>query len=289
MIADNAALPAQDGAAPAANAALSAEIPMCLRVPIGCVPGAEPLIVQGNRHGVLLLHGFTGSPWEIKPLASWCVDQGYTVAMPVLAGHSTTVADLVGTSWHDWLDSARAALDWLERRCDVVDICGFSMGGLLAMLLAAQGPPPRILLGDAVAPPKGKLLLLAPALCFDRVQRAAVLFAAKLGRPRTVSKAAPQLPHDLRPPCYNALPIVATTSLFELTEIVRSSLKPLSQSVLVLHGDADPTIPVRRNQRRIREILGPQAEFRVIEGSGHLLLRDARAGDCVKMAAAFLA
>ena len=77
------------------------------------VPGAEPVFLPGGPTGVLLLHGFTSSPAEVRPLADYLAAQGYTVASPLLAGHGTSPDDLRGTTWQDWVDSAEAGLPLL--------------------------------------------------------------------------------------------------------------------------------------------------------------------------------
>lgn len=86
---------------------------------------------------VLLLHGFTSSVDVINGLVPGCVERGWEYRLPVLRGHGTRPEDLVGVTWQDWLDDARAAL--LELKEDVL-IVGLSMGGLLALNLAAEHP-----------------------------------------------------------------------------------------------------------------------------------------------------
>ena len=102
----------------------------------------SPLSIAGDARGVLCLHGITGTPFEIRPLAEALGAKGCTVIAPQLAGHCGTLRDLADSTWRDWLQSAEQAFDELCRRVGggPVAICGFSMGGLLALRLARLYP-----------------------------------------------------------------------------------------------------------------------------------------------------
>ena len=66
------------------------------------LPGAEPLSHAAGPVGVLVIHGFTGSPQSMRPIANACIAAGHTVEMPRLPGHGTTVDDMLTTDWDDW-------------------------------------------------------------------------------------------------------------------------------------------------------------------------------------------
>src|SRR5579884_3819585 len=91
---------------------------------------------HGGRVGVLLIHGFTGSPAEMATLAAALAARGYSVEAPLLAGHGADQETLAATSWRAWVASAEAALRELQGRCDAVALVGFSMGGAIALQLA---------------------------------------------------------------------------------------------------------------------------------------------------------
>jgi carboxylesterase len=118
-------------------------------------PGCEPGHWQGtNSHGVLVLHGFTGSPDSMRPLAQAFANAGFTVSMPRLPGHGTTVADMHQTSWADWSNAAIAAYDELNGQVDRVVVAGLSMGGTLTAHVAANRSDVAgiVLINAAVAP-----------------------------------------------------------------------------------------------------------------------------------------
>ena len=102
------------------------------------MPGAEPYRHDGGEIGVLLCHGFTGSPQSMRPWGEYLAERGLTVSLPLLPGHGTRWQDMQVTGWQDWYAEADRALRELTDRCSRVFVCGLSMGGTLALRLAAR-------------------------------------------------------------------------------------------------------------------------------------------------------
>lgn len=120
----------------------------------GCEPWSSP---GGGPHGALVLHGFTGSPVSMRPLAEILADAGFAVELPRLPGHGTDTEDLVETGWDDWLTEAERALEALQARTTggKVVVVGLSVGGALTAALA-QGHPELagiVLINTPVAAP----------------------------------------------------------------------------------------------------------------------------------------
>src|SRR3989442_7987488 len=97
-----------------------------------------------GHSGVLLLHGFSGSPLEMTPLADALARVGWETSIVRLAGHGTSPDDLARVTWQEWVASAREAYQDLRRRCRRVALVGLSMGGALALYLAAADPPAAV-------------------------------------------------------------------------------------------------------------------------------------------------
>ncbi|MEQ1613873.1 MAG: alpha/beta fold hydrolase [Hyphomicrobiaceae bacterium] len=96
--------------------------------------------IPGGRTGVLLLHGLSGTPNEMRSLAEHLGKAGHTVSCPLLAGHCGSYDDLKQSTWQDWAASAEAALARLRAKCDLIVVGGLSTGAILSLLLAARHP-----------------------------------------------------------------------------------------------------------------------------------------------------
>jgi carboxylesterase len=99
---------------------------------------ARPELTDGKRIGVLLSHGFTGSPYSMKPWGRYLADRGYAVTVPRLPGHGTSWQQLNVTTWADWYGELARAFDTLRKENDAVVVGGLSMGGALVLQLAAR-------------------------------------------------------------------------------------------------------------------------------------------------------
>lgn len=110
-----------------------------------------------TKTGVLLLHGLTGMPSEMRPVAKHLTKLGCTVVCPMLPGHGGDHKQLLATGWTDWVAGARAALSNLAKECDHVVVGGLSMGALLAVMLAVDEPK------------VSGIILLSPTIKYDGI------------------------------------------------------------------------------------------------------------------------
>ena len=109
---------------------------------IGAVlPGCEAWShVGGHRSGVLVVHGFTGSPASVRNVAEALAAAGHDVEMPRLPGHGTSIDDMLTTLWTDWAGEVAAAYDRLANRVKQVLVIGQSMGATLVLTMAFERP-----------------------------------------------------------------------------------------------------------------------------------------------------
>jgi carboxylesterase len=107
-------------------------------MPPRILPGAEAFRFDGGPIGVLLQHGFTGSPASMRPFGEWLAARGVSVIAPRLPGHGTSWEDLEHTTRHDWEAEAEGAIRDLKARCTTVVAVGLSMGGALVLHLGAE-------------------------------------------------------------------------------------------------------------------------------------------------------
>ncbi|NUP59137.1 MAG: alpha/beta fold hydrolase [Pseudarthrobacter sp.] len=130
-------------------------------------PFSSPFSGEGSRTGVVLSHGFTASPHGLRAWAQALAAAGFAVRLPLLPGHGTSWQDLNRTRWQQWHDALDEAYLELDAECDQVFVAGLSMGGTLALRIAATRPVagvilvnPGLVLDDPRAPWGGVLKLV---------------------------------------------------------------------------------------------------------------------------------
>ncbi|KPF98040.1 carboxylesterase [Rhodopseudomonas sp. AAP120] len=104
------------------------------------LPGAEAFSFDGGKVGILVVHGFTGSPQSMRYLGERLGEHGYTVLGPRLPGHGVSPTAMAKTTAADWVGAAEDALIEISAKCDKVFVAGLSMGGTLSLYLAAMHP-----------------------------------------------------------------------------------------------------------------------------------------------------
>jgi carboxylesterase len=102
------------------------------------IPTTEPFFLPGGRTGVLLTHGFTGGPKEMRWMGEYLNQQGYTCLGVRLAGHATTPEDMIRARWTDWTASVEDGYNLLRGATDKIFLIGLSMGGVLSLLMSTQ-------------------------------------------------------------------------------------------------------------------------------------------------------
>jgi carboxylesterase len=198
---------------------------------VGVLPGAEPFAADGSEVGVLLSHGFTGSPQSLRPWAEHLAAAGLTVRLPRLPGHGTRWQDLNDTRWPDWYGELERAFDDLRGRCRQVFGMGLSMGGTLVIRLAEQRP----------AEVAG-LVLVNPSLGTERKD---VKYALPL-----LHRVVPSLAgigSDIRKPgvtelAYERTPLRAMHSLSRLWPLVVADLGLVTAPVLLYRSRVDHVV-----------------------------------------------
>ena len=210
------------------------------------IPGAEPFRHDGGPLGVLVLHGFTGSPQSLRPQAEALAEAGYTVELPLWPGHGTAVEDMIPTRWSDWSEAAEAAFHELNGRCEAVALLGLSMGGTLACWLAEHHPEIRglVLVNPFVDP---------PADSFREVLRGMLMGG---------SEVAPGIGSDIalagsQEISYAGTPIAAVLSLFEGIDGVAPRLDRIRCPVLLLSSREDHVVPSSSGDLLVERVGGP--------------------------------
>ncbi len=194
--------------------------------------GAEPVSIEGGPAGVLLLHGFTGTPRSMRPLADAFADAGFTVELPLLPGHGTSIDDLLATSWSDWSAAADAACAGLGTRCPQLFVAGLSMGGTLACWLAGRHRAIQglICVNPLIEPPAASFLEL-----LDGMASSGGVTLPSIGSD-IAKPGAPEL-------AYDATPIAGLRSLMEGVIALEPELGKIHCPLLLFTSPEDHVVP----------------------------------------------
>lgn len=226
------------------------------------MPGAEPLHHDGSETGVLLCHGFTGSPQSLRPWAQHLAGRGYTVSLPLLPGHGTRWQDLEVTGWQDWYATVDRELYALRQRCERVFVGGMSMGGALALRLAARH-------GDAVS----GVAVVNPACTFPRLAGYALPVLRHMVRSTSglIDDIAKEGSHELG---YDRVPLRAAHSLRDFFGVVRGELAQVTQPLLVLHSRTDHVVPPGDSALILSRVSSEDVTETLLERSYHVATLD---------------
>jgi carboxylesterase len=234
-----------------------------------------PLFLRGGPRGVLCLHGFTGTPFEVRPVAEALAGRGFTVVAPALAGHCGTIDELVKTRWPDWLASAEAALQRLRDEVGgaPVAIAGFSLGGLLSLRLARMRPADVAALAVIAAPLRLRGYQVRAVRALARLprllQRGPLAVLPKFGGYDVLDTEMKR-----QNPGLSGMPIAGIASLIELGELVRRDLPDIRTPTLVVHGERDRTVPLGDSLELAGSIGAGVIERLFLPRSGHLVAID---------------
>ena len=212
--------------------------------------------------GVLLSHGFTATTAEVRLLAHFLHEHGYTVAGPLLPGHGTTPEEMNRCRWQDWVAAVEASYRELTGRCERVFVGGESMGALLALYLAEEHPE------------IAGVLAYAPAL--KVASRATPLLLPLLAPfvPAVSKGESPRTHADDFWQGYTVNPLRAAEELAHLQREVRRRLTTITQPLLIVQGRLDCRVAPDVPALLAREVHSTWYEIHWLEQSTHCVLLD---------------
>jgi carboxylesterase len=229
---------------------------------VAILTGAEPFSHDGSEVGVLLCHGFTGTPQSMRPWGQSLADRGYTVRIPLLPGHGTTWQEMNRTRWNDWYSCVDAAFRELHQTCERVVVGGLSMGAALSLQLA-QTHGPRI----------SGLVLVNPAVKFDdpRTRLVPVL--------KHLVGSLEAIGNDIKKPgvtelAYTRTPLKAGHSQLVAWQSVIRDLPEVTQPVLLLRSTQDHVIPASSSALILSRISSLDVTEILLEDSYHVATID---------------
>jgi carboxylesterase len=238
---------------------------------------AHPEQTGGRAVGVLLVHGFTGSPASMKPWARHLAEQGYAVEVPVLPGHGTRWQDLNQVSWTDWYAEAERAFEALRSTCETVVVCGLSMGGSVVLRLAEER-------GDQVS----GIVLVNPFVSSTRKELKALPLL------KHVVPSLKGVVNDIKKPGqdevgYPKLPLKGLAQVMELWKVVVPDLGRVTQPLLYFRSATDHVIDASSSPTVLDRVGSTDVEERMLDNSYHVATLDHDAPRIFEESAAFIA
>jgi carboxylesterase len=231
------------------------------------MPGAEPFAFPGGdgpdgRTGVLLVHGFTGTPMSMRPWGEHLAAESFAVRCPLLPGHGTRWQDCNLSTHDQWTATVEESFDQLAAECDQVFVAGLSMGGTLATRLAEVRP-------DDVA----GLLLVNPALLTQRLDARLLPLIARL-----TGSWAP-IASDIKKAgvtelAYPKLPTRAMMQLRRLWAATRADLGLVTAPVIVFHSAEDHVVEPVNSAVLLANVGSTDTTEVLLENSYHVATLD---------------
>ncbi|SFU09138.1 carboxylesterase [Arthrobacter sp. ov118] len=237
-------------------------------------PFSSPFTGTGPRAGVVVCHGFTGSPHGVRDWAQSLAGAGFAVRLPLLPGHGTSWQDLARTRWQDWHGAVDAAYLELAEECEVVVMAGLSMGGALALRIAATRPVAGV-------------VAVNPGLVIDDRR------APMAGYLRFVLKSTPAIANDILKPdadecAYPRTPVAAAHELNKMFKDTVRLLPRITAPVRVYRSTVDHVVSESSMRALRRGLTHSPLEVVQLENSYHVATMDNDAPEIFRGTAEFV-
>lgn len=227
----------------------------------------EPFRFDGtNGKAVLLIHGWTSTPYEVRRLGKYLNEAGYTAYGPMLKGHGTVPTDLENVKWSDWLKDVEKAYEELKRDHEKVYVTGTSIGANLAVLLATEKPE--------VA---GLILMAMPYKV--RIERTMIFLAWLNGLFQTYKKKFYPPTFGLsttitRLIAYQTYPIKSASETFALVRYVRKVISGVRQPCFLMQSTSDHVVSKNSMEKIYSTIGSTVKEKKYIKRAYHTFISD---------------
>ena len=244
--------------------------------------GSDCFDLAGGEHAVLMLHGLSGTAFEVMSVAKALNRHGYTVRIPVLPGHRTSVSDLSNTTWKDWYNAAENHFEELSRKYKTVSVAGLCMGAVLSLRLAAekQGRVKSLILMsttlayDGWAIPWYRFLLplaLYTPLKYFWSYKEAGSFGVKN---EAIRRRVSSMMNDKSSVAYSRTPADSIREMLGLIKATKHRLSEISSPTLILHA-AEDEVASPKNAEFIEQNLGAaHIEKIILDNCYHLITID---------------
>jgi carboxylesterase len=244
---------------------------------------AEPFFLPGDasKPACLLIHGFTGTPKEMRWMGDYLHAQGHTCLGIRLAGHATRPKDMVRSRWTDWTASVEDGYNLLRGVTDRIFLVGLSMGGVLSLLMSTRLDVTGVV---AMSTPY-ELPVRVPAWEMRAFSLFKTYMRKEKGRPDEGWFDKDAWKDHIS---YPLNPVRSAAELQVLLGRMRFALPKINVPVLLIHSKDDTYVPADSMPRIFERLATSDREMLWVTGSGHVVTRDAARQQVFEAAAAFI-
>jgi carboxylesterase len=223
------------------------------------IPGAESFFYKGNDIGILICHGFNGTPQSVHFLGEYIASHGYTVYGPRLKGHGTHYEDMERCNYQDWIQSLEEGYFFLKQHCRDIFIIGQSMGGTLTINITSK-------FSDI----KGAIIINAAMSTIPVMEE----FKDKL-EPRFINEGAPDIKAaDVYEITYPKAPLQSMKQLLSLMDDTRGKLSTITCPLLAFRSDVDHVVPPENTDYIMANIQSDSKKIISLVNSYHVASMD---------------
>ena len=233
--------------------------------------GNEPFfLLENNSNGVLLIHGFTASPWEVRKVGEALAEEGITVFAPLLAGHGTSMKEMKETTWEDWYQSANESYNLLKGFVDCVYVAGESTGGTLALMLAQDHDVCGVItIGGAVFPNDWRTNFAWLIKYF-------------------ISYMPRELNEEEKPYYYEKRPVASIAELVEMIYVMKKGIGDVEEPILIMHSLNDETIKPESAHYIMENVGSENKTLKIFEDGNHVLVRGKKQEEVTELIKEFI-
>ncbi|RFU67402.1 lipase [Peribacillus saganii] len=221
------------------------------------MPGAESLFYPGNEIGVLISHGFNGTPQSMRYIAEKISEAGYTVSVPRLKGHGTSHQEMEECSYTDWIDSLETAYNQLSMSCLSIFIMGQSMGGTLAIDLASRRKVDGVITLNAAFEVPG----------YEQYKHVATPRFIEEGEPDINDRNAMEI-------TYTTVPLQSIKELLALIEATKEKPSSVHCPIIFFHSPEDHVVPAKCSEDLYHSVTSRYKKIHALLNSYHVASLD---------------
>ena len=234
--------------------------------------GAESFFFKGNSIGILISHGFVGTPQSVRVIGEELARLGYSVLAPRLKGHGTHYNDLENCTRQDWFHSLESGYHQLRSHCSTIFVLGQSMGGTLALQLAKKY--------EEIA----GLIIINSALTIPSFNK-----YRHQTEPRFIPEGKPDIKADhVYEITYDYTPLTAIHELQQLMDETLSILPDIKQPIIAMKSSVDHVVPPRNTEYIMEKVRSNIKQLITLEHSYHVASLDYDQANIIHYAQLFL-